>query len=114
MAVLTVNTVDRASLNLETALVAVAVGGDSFPNTGVEFAVFQNTNAATRTITLDIQTLVDGQVVTDRTFVIGATTGLRIVGPFPTSTYNDGNQRMNFTYSADAGLKVAVCKLSTT
>lgn len=112
MAVLTVNTIDRTGLNMETALVAVAAGGDSFPNTGVEFAVFTNTNAATRTITLDIQALVDGQVVTDRAVVITAVTGHRIIGPFPTSTYNDGNSRCNFTYSADTNLKVAICKLS--
>jgi hypothetical protein len=113
MAVLTVNQVNRTGANVTSLLAAVAAGGDSFPNTGVEFVLFKNTNAATRIITMDIQATVDGQAVTDRTYTIAATTGEVLLGPFPTSTYNDGNNRVNFTYSADADLKVAVFALAT-
>ena len=113
MAVLTVNTFNRDSADVAALLVAAGASGDSFANTGAEFVIIKNTNASTRTITLDIQSLVDGQVVTDRTFTLGATTGLRIFGPFPTGIYNDGNNRANISYSSNTDVTVAVFKLGT-
>lgn len=113
MAVLTVSNVNRTGLDLASALVAADVAGDSFPNTGVEYIVFKNTNAATRVITMVLQATADGQAGTSKTYTIAATTGYAILGPFPTSIYNDTNNRMNFTYSAVTNLTVAVCKNTT-
>lgn len=112
MAVLTVTTVDRAGVTLTGA--AAAGGGDSFPNTGVEYAIFKNTSGGDITVTLDIQSTVDGQAVADRTVVIPATTGHKVVGPFPPSTYNDANGRVNFAYSGVTNLTVLVLKNTTT
>ena len=114
MAVLTVNTVDRAGFDLTAGFANAAGGGDSFPNTGVELVAFKNTDGTAVTVTLDIQALVDGQTVTDKTVVIGATTGEKLIGPFPTTVYNDGNSRVNFTYSGVTALKVCVFKPTTT
>jgi hypothetical protein len=114
MAVLTVNTINRDSVNLTALLAAAGAAGDSFPNTGIEFVIIKNTNAATRTITMDVQTTVDGLAVTDKSFTLEATTGFRIFGPFSTSIYNDANSRVNLTYSTNTDVTVAVFKLGST
>ncbi len=114
MALLTVHTVDRTTNNSYEGLQASAAGGgDAYPNTGLEYVLFDATDgSATITVTLHIQTEVDGQTVTNPTFVMQPTTD-RIIGPFPPSIYNDTNGRMNFTYSAVTGLKVGVFINST-
>lgn len=116
MAVLTVNTADRNGLAVaaaDAALVAAAGGGDSFPNTGVEFVLIDNADAGDVTVTFDIRSTVDGQPVTDRTVVVSAG-GRKLVGPFSTSIYNDANSRVNITYSGVTNLKVAALKMATT
>jgi hypothetical protein len=115
MAVLTINNVDRAAAvdPNGAALVAAAGGGDSFDNTGVEYAIFNNASGAEITVTFVIQSQVDGKPVTNRTLAVPA--GLsRIAGPFPTSVYNDGNNRCNFTYSGVTTFSVGVFKNATT
>lgn len=114
MATITVTPVNRTGVDPIAALVAASAGGDNFTNTGVEYALFKNTDAGAVTVTEVIQATVDGQAVTSRTFVVPATTGYTMVGPFPTSSYNDGNGRMNFTYSGVTALKIAVFKNATT
>lgn len=113
MAVLTVSSVDRNGVDLAAGLVAAAGGGDSFPNTGTELLVIQNTSGSIITVTMVIQSTVDAQTVTSRTFTVAATTGLKIVGPFPTTIYNDTNSRVNLTYSGVTNLKVCPVKPST-
>jgi len=113
MATLTVNTVDRGGFDLAGGFVATASGGDKFPNTGTEYAVFKNTSGGNITVTLAIQATVDSQVVTNRTVTVAATTGIKIVGPFPTSTYNDANSMVNFTYSTSPNLSVCICRNTT-
>ena len=114
MAVLTVNVIDRSgSLDPVASLVAAAGGGDAFPNTGKEFVIFQNTGGTPVTVTEVMQTTVDGQTVASKTFSVPATTGYRVVGPYPTANYNDANARMNFTYSGVTGFKVGVFVTTT-
>lgn len=115
MAVLTVNTVDRAGTlgdPVATALVACAGGGDSFPNTGKEYILFFNGDAAPKTLTEVVQATVDGQPVTSRALTVPAG-AYRLLGPYPTATYNDGNGRMNFTYSAVTSCKIGVFSNTT-
>ena len=64
-----------------------------------------------RTVTLDIKSTVDGQAVTDPTVSVPAS-GERVIGPFPTSIYNNANGKAKITYSSEADLTVAVCKLA--
>ena len=113
MAVLTVSTTDRTIANpFSTKLVAAAGGGDSFPNTGAELAVMKNGSGAPITLTCVIQATVDGEPVTNRTLTLAAGETY-IFGPFPTTTYNDANGRMNFTYSGVTSLTVGVFKPAT-
>ena len=115
MAVLTVNTVDRAGTigdPIATVLVACAGGGDSFPNTGAQFVIFFNGSGAGVTLTEVLQGTVDGQPATSRALSVPAG-AYRILGPYQTTLYNDGNGRMNFTYSAVTSCKIGVFVLTT-
>lgn len=113
MAVLTVTTINRAGvLDLVGGLVAASGGGDSFPNTGQQFMVFDNAGGGSITVTEVLQATVDGQSATPKTLVIPAGK-IAVAGPWPTAQYNDNNSRMNFTYSAVTSLTVGVFQLTT-
>jgi hypothetical protein len=117
MAVQSVNTIDRTGGTNPTTLgVQCASGGDSFPNTGAQFVFWNNTSGGSITITEVLQATVDGQATAtvSRTFAIAAGATL-CSGPYPTTSYNDGNGRMNFTYSVNppTGLKITVLQLTT-
>lgn len=114
MAVQSVNTVDRTGTVAPITLgVQCASGGDSFPNTGSEYVLWNNTSGGSITVTEVLQTTVDGQATTSisRTFAIAASQIL-LTGPYPTTSYNDANGRANFTYSVNppTGLKMTVLK----
>lgn len=105
MATLSVQVVARAGLT--PSLAAVAAGGDEFSNEGYTFVELRNGHgSASRTITFVTQSTVDGQAVADRTVTVAA--GARaLVGPFPTGTYNNANDRVAMTYS-DSGADITV------
>lgn len=112
MATLTVQTVDRAGL-VGDPTVAAAGGGDNWANTGAEIFVVKNGGGGSINVTLDIQSTVDGQAVTDRVVAVAAGV-TKFMGPFPTANYNDGNGRMNVTYSGVTTVTVMVIKPTTT
>lgn len=115
MALLTVQTADRGGLNLTDSDVAASAGGDSFANDGNTALYVLNGSGGDITVTLVFGTgaAVDGQSPTNRTVVVEAGKA-EIIGPFPTQYYNDGNGRMNVTYSGVTTLTVLPFKLSTT
>lgn len=115
MAILTIQRPTAAGAT--KALVAAAAGGDSFPNTGLEYFEVLNSHATLpRTVTFDSPgtcsfgfTALAGH---DLAVVVPAVTGAPanrvIVGPFATQRFNDGNNRVQVTYSdAAADLTVA-------
>jgi hypothetical protein len=113
MSILTVNTVNRATVASPASLaVAASSGGDSFPNTGTQYVYFKNASGSAITVTEVIQVTIDGVSVTGKTFSIPANSDA-LVGPYPTTTYNDTNSRMNFTYSSATSLTVAVFQNTT-
>lgn len=99
-------------------LVAAGVTTDAFANDGQTLFVVENSNAATRTVSVapvqtNVQTVQAGPVaVPTITNTIAATTGRLILGPFPTA-YNDANGNVNVTYSANAGLTVGAVKANS-
>lgn len=114
MAVLTVHTADRAGTmgDMVANQVACAGGGDSFPNTGSQFVVITNGSGAPITLSEVIQAAIDGQTPSPRTVSLAAGKTY-ILGPYPIATYNDGNARMNFTYSGVTSLTIGVFQLTT-
>ena len=67
---------------------AANADGYALPGDGRTWIECKNINGATRTVTADIPGTVDGLAVTDKAVVVAATTGDKIIGPFPPSIYN--------------------------
>lgn len=98
-------------------LAAAAAGGDSFPNTGVEYFQILNSHATLpRTVTFDSPNTCNFNLANnaahDMAIVVPGITSAPanrvIVGPFSTVRFNDGNQRVQVSYSdAAADLTVA-------
>lgn len=113
MALLTVGEIDRDGFDPVGGAVACEAGGDSVPNdNGDVFVRVANGDASQHTVTIVTQKTVDGQAVADRTVDIPAGEE-RLIGPFPPGTYNDTNQRTQFTYDAVASMTIAAVKLGS-
>jgi len=110
MATLTAQTVVRAGLKATYA--SCAAEGDEFVNTGDEFIHIINAAVADQTVTIATPATVDGLAVADRAVVITASEE-RMIGPFPSSTYNDSAAKVQLTYSAVVTLTIAVLKPGT-
>lgn len=118
MAILVVQKPTLTNPGVTTQLVAAAAGGDSFPNTGVEWVEILNSHAtASRTVTFDSPGTCSfglaANAAHDLAVVVPGVTGApanRVsVGPFPTTRFNDANNRVQITYSdAAADLTVGV------
>lgn len=116
MAVLTVQRPSPTGASL--AFAAAASGGDSFPNSGVEYVEIVNGHAtAPRTVTFDSPQACDfglsANAAHDLAVVVpgvsGAPANRVVIGPFPVARYNDANGRVQVTYSDSAAdLTVAV------
>lgn len=108
MAQLVVYPIDRiGTSDLTTILVAAAVGGDSFAITGQEFLVISNGSGSPITVTMAITQTVDGEAVTNRTYVVAAG-HVVVLGGFNPSIYADTNGLLQLTYSGVTTLKVAI------
>lgn len=84
-----------------------------FNNTGKEFLHFKKTGAGDCTVTIQTPGTVDGLAVAERTVTIPATTGDKMIGPFPPGTYNDTSSTFSgFTLSEITGLSVAVVRMA--
>lgn len=87
---------------------AVAAGGDRLQVGGSLFAVFKNTSAAAITVTLETPGSVQGLAIADRAISVPATNGEIFVSLDPGQYQNPTSGRAHVTYSAAAGLTVAV------
>lgn len=117
MALLNVQQGTQAAGLIPTLQAVDAALTDNFPNDGQTILVLENSNAATRTVTIappSGTTTKDGfGTVTAPTMVVtlAATTGRAILGPFPTAAYNDGNGRVNAVTSASAGVTIGAVRV---
>jgi hypothetical protein len=109
MATLTVQNIVRAGL--EPSYDAAAAGGDEFANTGDEFIHVKNGDGSSHTVTIETPATVDGLAVADRDVAIPAGEE-RMIGPFPGSTYNDGDGMVQLTYDGVTSVTLAVLKVT--
>ena len=113
MAVQTVQTVSRAGLNMENVAVAADAGlSDKWAGTGLEFLYVSNGGAGSITATFPIQFTVDGQTVASKTVSIPNGKHM-LIGPFPTSTYNDSQGNVNVNWSAVTSVTISVVRLGS-
>lgn len=105
MATLAAQTVVRAGL--APSYSSCAAGGDEFVNTGKEFIHLKNGHTSAQTVTIETTKTIDGLAVADRDVEVPAS-GERMIGPFPTATYNDGENKAQLTYDGVVSLTIAV------
>ena len=110
MATLTVTEIDFDGLDTESLYVAAAASQE-FANDGRVFCHIKNTNGSTRTCTFTTANTYGGHAIADTVVTIGATTGEQMVGPFATKIYNASDGNIDITWSATAGVTIAVFKL---
>lgn len=109
MAVLTPTAITRAGHSLAGAPADVA--GDSFANTGHEYVVVKNTDAASHTVTFAVQATLDGLSVSGGKVVTVEAGATKIIGPFPPNIYNNAaTGRVAMSYDAVTSVSVAVFK----
>lgn len=89
---------------------AASSGGDAFVNTGRNYLLVRHTNSGGSSVTLTIETqaTVDGEAVADKTVVIAAGDDPHLLGPFPMQVYNDGDQKVQLTWSSETDIELAV------
>ena len=92
--------------------VAADAAGDRVKNNGSLFLEFKNTSASPVTITINSVTLCNQGFDHDVTVTVPATTGDRVVGPFPQTRFNDGDGFLTWTYSAVTSVTVGAFTLS--
>lgn len=68
---------------------------------------FTKTGAGACTVTITTEATFQGLAVSDLTVTIPATTGHKMLGPFPPTLFNNANSSMTFTLSDTTGLSFA-------
>jgi len=101
---LTVQNVVRSGLS-HTTTAADTTDGNSFPNDGRTFIRVVNDTAGAVVVTIQTPGEVDGQAIGDRTVSLTATTGDKMIGPFPPAYYNqsDGSVYVDVDDACDIG-----------
>lgn len=83
----------------------------TFSNDGRVFLHVKKTGAGACTATITTPGTVRGKAIADATVSIPATTGDKLIGPFPPDLYNDASGLVTIAFSDIAGLTVAVVRL---
>ena len=106
--VLTVQQIARAGL--VPAYVAGDALGHEFLNDGKTFVHVKNGSASPITVTIPTPGQVDGLDVAERTVSVAATSE-KIIGPFPTTTYNQSGNKVYVDLSAVVTVTLGAFKI---
>jgi hypothetical protein len=92
---------------------ANAAGGQQFLNNGRRFLRVKNASAAAVTVTIEMNNLYDGVGIANggKQVTVPATTGDTLIGPFPTTVYNNPDSKVYVDFSATASVTLAVMEL---
>ena len=80
-------------------------------NDGRVFLHLKKSGAGACTVTIETVLQLAGLEVDDATASVPASTGDRVIGPFPPATFNDENGDMKITFSNVTGLTFAALKI---
>lgn len=111
---LTVQVISRSGL--APSFAAANTDGHAVPNDGRMFVHVKNASGSAVTVTIQTPGTVDGMAVADRTVSVAATTGERMIGPFPPSQYNQIAADVGSIYvdfSAVASVSVAAFSMDS-
>lgn len=106
MATLATQQITQAGL--APAYGAAAGGGDQFTPGDRTFLHVKNTNAATRTVTVDSKVLSNYGTDVNVVVVIPANTGDMMIGPLPAQRFAGATGLGDISYDAVVGLTIAV------
>ncbi len=95
-----------------TPVLAAANGDGSYvANDGRIYLDVANSGTE-KTVTVDTPGQVDGLAIANLAVVIPATTGHKVIGPFPPDTYNQSDGTIKITFSPDVtGLTIGAFRL---
>ena len=79
-------------------------------NSGLTFVYLKNTDASPHTFTIETPATQSGLALADLTVAVPAAEE-RFVGPFPRSTYSDGNNDINITVDDATGMELGAFSL---
>lgn len=109
MATLAVNDLSTTGKSLNTILTAAAVGGDKYPNSGVETVVVKNGSGSSITVTATAVNTCSHGSLHNAQFTVAA--GDTFVLPaLDMSRFNDATGLTSLTYSAVATVTVGVIR----
>ena len=89
---------------------ACDAGGNQFLNDGVTWVEIKNANAAARAITVTTPVTYSGMGLADAYITVEATTGDKIIGPFPPKDFNE-NGYVKIDYNAVTNCTIAAFRL---
>lgn len=112
MALLASQSINRAGLS--TAFAAAAAGGDTFLPNSNTFLEVKNASASPVTVTIVTpRNNAYGNPIADNTISVPATTGDKMIGPFPADEYADPTTGLaSVTYTASTSVTVGVFTLA--
>lgn len=102
---LTVQTISRSGIAPSYAS-GDAANGHQFSNNGKTFLHVKNGGGSSITVTIQTPGSVDGLAVADRTVTV-ANGAEKMIGPFPTTTYNQSGGLVYVDLSADTSVTLA-------
>ncbi len=109
MATLAIQIINHTGLS--ESLAAAAAAGDQFANDGRIFLHVKNSNGASRDVTINSQNNCNQGFDHNITVTVPATTGDKMIGPFPPGRFDDGSGFVQVTYESDAGVTIAAIRL---
>ncbi len=112
MALLATQSITRAGL--APAYAAAAGGGDTFAPDADTFLHVKNASGGALTVTIATpRTDTWGNPIADNAISVPATTGDRMIGPFPAEAYGDPTTGLaSITYSGVTSLTIGVFKVA--
>ena len=108
--VITVQQIARTGL---ASALAAADGANHnyFANDGQTFLYVKNASGSPITVTINTPGLVDGLAIADLTVSVPATTGERMIGPFPPGIYNQSDGSVYVDWSSATSVTMGAFRL---
>lgn len=86
--------------------------GHFVPNDGRVILEVKNTSASPVNVTVQTPGTVDGNAIADLVVAVPATSGDKMIGPFPASIYNQADGSIYVDLSAATGVTVAAVRVA--